>query len=147
MSIRIRGQEATIRLQIEGVPQQGSFLKTLDFELNPRQDIQETDFNGEPETDIDLMHHGYDYKFTSHVVDDITIRYLMDVTDRHALGLAPPRVTLSVVLAYREPGTRPRLIVLPNSIMKIGALGSPDRKQFVTHAFEGKCKRARFQNV
>lgn len=147
MSIRIRGQEATIRLQVEGRPQTGSFLKTLDFELTPRQDLQETDFNGEAETDIDLMHHGYDFKFTAHVVDDSTIAYLRDVADRHATGQAPPRVTLVVILAYREPGARPRSIVLPASVMKVGALGSPDRKQFITHAFEGKCKRANYQNV
>lgn len=145
--LRIRGKEATIRLQKDGQPLGGSFLKTKDFTLTPREDITEDDFLGEPETDFDIMHHGFDFNFTAHVVNRVGTEFLRDLVERDRNGLAFPRMTLVVILKYREPGVRAQSLVLPRVVMKMNELSFSDRKDYVTHAFEGKGKRISFQNV
>lgn len=144
---RIRGKEATIRLQIDAQPATGSFLKTKDFTLTPRQEVVETDFLGEPETDLDFMHHGYDFSFSAHVVDRQTIDFLQNIVDRDRSGLSYPRLTLNVVFAFRLAGIRAKALVLPKVIMKVNEIGFSDRKEYITQSFEGKGKKIIFRDA
>jgi hypothetical protein len=139
MSQRIRGQEATIQVVVDGDVKTGSFSKVSDFSLDPRTDIQETDFLGEIETDLDIQHHGYDFSFTLHEQDKKTHDLLFDIVTREQNRVRHPAVNIVVSFAYRA-GEPMSTIVLENCFMKMDTLSIGGRKEYITNKFSGKCK-------
>lgn len=145
--LRMRGKEGTCRLSLDGQPMVGSFLKLKDWSVTPREEVTEDDFTGEPETDIDFRHDGIDFKLTTHIVDQSGVNFLRDIALRDRTRLAYPRLTVVIIMAYREPNVSAQSIVLPRSIMKMNELSNGSGKDYMTTSFEGKCKRASFQNL
>ena len=60
MSLRTRGQEATLRVTVDGETQDGSWFKVKDFTATPREDIIEEDYLGELESDLDYAENDVD---------------------------------------------------------------------------------------
>ena len=60
MSQKMRGEEAVIKISVDGIQQSGTMIKVTDFTATPRTDINEDDYLGEAETDLDIQHHGWD---------------------------------------------------------------------------------------
>lgn len=147
MALRIRGLEASIRLQIDGQPQSGSFLKATDFTLTERGEITEDEFLGEPQTDLDYRNDGYDFSFNTHVVDRALFDFMTDIAARNRDGEAHPRITLVCLVKFREPGVRAMTLTLPSVFMRVTETGYSGRKEFITHAVEGKCKVVLQQNA
>lgn len=138
MSQRIRGQEATVQVIVNGDLKGGSFARVTDFNLTPRTEIMETDFLGETETDLDIAHHGYDFDFTIQEEDSKARDFLMDIVLAEQNHQAHPTVNVVVTFTYRT-GTS-STIVLQSCFMKLDALSIGGRKDFVTNKFSGKCK-------
>lgn len=141
MALRIRGQEATIRLSIDGQPQRrGSWVKVQNFTLTPRDEITEDDFLGEATSDLDYRFDGYDFSFETHVVERSIFEFMADIAQRHRDGSAHPRITMVVILKFKESGERPISITMPGIYMRVNESGFSNRKEFVTHSVEGKAK-------
>lgn len=137
-SQRIRGQEATIQIVVDGDVKSGSFAKIVDFNLDPRQDLTETDFVGEVEADLDIMHHGYDFSFTIQEQDHKTHDLLIDIVTREQNRVKHPAINVVVTFAYR--GTSAQTIVLESCFMKMDSLTIGGRKEYITNKLSGKCK-------
>lgn len=140
MSQRIRGQEATIQVIVDGDLQAGSFTKVVNFNLTPRTDLQDSAFLGETEDDIDINHHGFDFDFEIHHQDSKAFRLLQTIVGREQDHLAHPNVNVVVVIAYRSL-TEPALsFVLEKAFLKMDTYQFGGRKEYVQSKFSGKCK-------
>jgi hypothetical protein len=144
VSQRIRGQEATLRVAVDGVIQSGSMFKVKDFTVTPRQDIKETDFNGEDETDLDFQHHGFDLAWSVEILDTTTLDLLTKIVDRELNHENHPDITVTVIYAFREGAAvgGGRIVVYHgNLVLKQGEEGFAGRKEYVTVKYEAKCKK------
>jgi hypothetical protein len=140
MSQRIRGQEATVQIIVDGDVKKGTFTKVQSFNLTPRTDIVETPFLGEVEDDLDIQHHGYDFDFEAHQLDSKAYDYLQTVVSREQDRLPHPNVNVVVTMAFRSVSEPSRTFVLESCFMKMDSLGFGGRKDYVVAKFSGKCK-------
>ncbi len=101
MSQRLRGQEATLRVTVDGVGQDGSWFKVKDFTITPRTDITETPYVGEQEDDLDIQHHGLDISFSVDMQDRKTLDFLSTIIAREQDQLVHPVITINVIYAFR----------------------------------------------
>lgn len=147
MSARIRGQEATVRITVDGQVQRGSFFKVTDFEVTPRTDLTEEGYLGETEDDIDIQHHGFDFSFSVDNEDEGPLEFLSDIVEREADRQAHPSITVLVIYAYRKQGARNKVEVYHDCFMKLATQGFGGRKEYVKTSFEGKSKRRSLMNA
>jgi len=141
MSLRIRGQEVTMRVAVDGQIQEGSFFKASEFTLTERGDLLEEDFLGEVESDLDYQHHGYDLAFTVQIQDRKVIDFLQTITAREAAHTAHPNITITVIYAFRERGETAAIHVLQEVFLRPTEISFGGRKEYVSAPFEGKCKK------
>lgn len=141
MSLRQRGQEATIRLSVDGEIQEGSFFNVTDLEITPRTDLNEEDYIGELESDIDIQHHGFDGSFSVHDEDESVLNFLSLIINREQTRGRHPDITLTVIWAYRESGAADQAEVYHDVFMKVASRSVASRKEYVTSSFELKCKK------
>lgn len=141
MSARIRGQEVTIRVAVDGQVQLGSMVKVTEFTVSPRSDIMEESFLGELEDDLDFQHHGFDFSFTVQNEDALALEFLSNIVDREQNAALHPDVTITVIYNFREPGVQNRVEVYHDVFLRITEQGFSGRKEYVTTGFEGKCKK------
>lgn len=140
MSQRIRGQEATIQVIVDGNLQAGSFTKVMNFNLTPRTDLVDTPFLGEVEDDLDIQHHGYDFDFEIQHQDSKAYTLLQQIVQNEQQHLAHPNVNVVVTIAYRSL-TEPALtFVLEQCFIKLDNYTFGGRKEYVNSKFTGKCK-------
>lgn len=140
MSLRIRGQEVTLRVAVDGATQEGSMFKVTDFTTTPRTDLQEADYIGESETDIDIQHHGFDFSFSVDMQDGVTIDLLDDLANRNANAEVPQDITITVIYTMREPNTSGRIVAYHDCFLKIDEEGAPGRKERIKTKFTCKAK-------
>jgi hypothetical protein len=140
MSLRIRGQEVTLRVAIDGVVKEGSMFKVTDFTTTPRTDLQEADYIGESETDLDIQHHGFDFSFSVDMQDGVTIDLLDDIANRNANAETPQYVTVTVMYTMREANTSGRIVVYHDCFIKVDEEGAPGRKERIKTKFTCKAK-------
>jgi hypothetical protein len=141
MSSRIRGQEATIRVAVDGQIQAGSFFNVKDFSQTPRSDITEMDYLGQDETDLDFQHHGFDLSFSVDNEDSLTLEFLETIVTRERAHQRHPDITVMVIYAFRERGVRNKVDVFHDVFLKVGEVGAGGRKEYISTKFEGKAKR------
>src|SRR5690348_10524757 len=106
MSQKMRGQELTMRIAVDGIVQGGSMIKLTDFTATPRMDINEDDYLGEKETDLDVQYHGWDLGFSIDYEDSVAIELVEDIITRESNNEQHPRITITVIYTFREPGKR-----------------------------------------
>jgi hypothetical protein len=141
MSDRIRGQETSLQVIVDGALQQGSFSKVESFKWSPRQDLTDSDFLGETESEPDLIHHGHDFSFTIHERDNSAVaNVLMQVIQANVAGTALPVVNLVFIKRYRDPSIPVVTIIFQNCVIKFDSQDEANRKDYVKTAFSGKCR-------
>lgn len=136
----IRGSDTTIRVAVSGQPQRGTFLRPKSFTITPRTDLQEDDYVGEPLTELDIQHHGYDIAMSLDEDDASGITFMQNLEAREEAHQRPQEVTITVMTTYRDGRTRPRVEVFPEVMFKMGSRGHGGRKERVVSEWEGKCK-------
>lgn len=141
MSQRIRGQEQTIRIQIDGQVQAGSFFKLTEFTSTPRTDLVEESFLGELEDDIDIQHHGWDMSFTVQILDSLVLQFQQQIIEREQNALPHPDITLTVITRFRDPTIDNQVEVYHDVFLKVNETSMSGRKDYVTASFEAKAKR------
>ena len=141
MSLRIRGQEITVRITVDSILQEGSWFKVTEFTGTPRTDINEEDFLGETESDLDIQHHGFDLSFTLQMQDERVLEFLSTIIDREQNQEAHPDITMTVIYAFRETGAINKVEIYHDVFLKVNETGFSGRKEYVTSSFEGKAKK------
>ena len=140
MSQRIRGQEATVQIIVDGDLKGGSFAKVTNFNLNPRADLPETGFLGEIEDDIDIQIHGWDFDFETEQIDKKIADLRALIVDRERQRLPHPDINIVVTFKYRSLTEIPGVIVLEHCVVKPPGESVGGRKDYLKNKIEGKCK-------
>lgn len=139
MSLGIRGQEATIRLAVDGQIQDGSYFKVEECVVTPIQEFQETDFNGEDATDFDVLHHGFKFTFKVRIQDRKTLDYLSTLVARQKARQRPPNITMTITYAFRDANNAAAAEVLHQALV-IDTGRTMRRKEYIMQEFEGRAK-------
>jgi hypothetical protein len=141
MSLKSRGQEATLRLAVDGVVQEGSMFKVMDFTATPRTDLVEDDYLGEQETDLDIQHHGWDIGFSVNTIDSTALDLIDEIIAREQAHTAHPDITLTAIYTFRDPGTRGKIYIYHEIFLKADEEGFGSRKDRHKVKFSGKAKK------
>jgi hypothetical protein len=140
MSLRIRGQEQTLQVIIEGQDQAGTFINVRNWKATPRIDNVETDFVGQDESDLDQQYHGVDFEFTVQEEDGKARAFLADLIARQANRERPAKVTLIAHNEYRDTSEKNDNLHIYKALMKPDSFGSSGRKDYSEIPFSGKGK-------
>lgn len=141
MSARIRGEEVTLKVAVDGRVLEGSMLKVKDFKVTPRTDLNEEDYLGEQESDIDIQHHGFDLSWSVDQEDSVALDFFQDIIAREQAHTAHPDITITAIYVYRITGVRPKIVTFRGCYVKQNDDNAGGRKERVTASFEAKCKR------
>lgn len=141
MSLKMRGQEVTMRMTVDGVLQQGSMFKATDWMATPRTDLNEDDYLGEQETDLDIQHHGWDLSFSVHTTDATALDLIDEIIDREDQHVAHPDIKLTVVYLFREPNVPGKIYIYHEVFLKADEEGAGGRKEKHKVKFTGKAKK------
>lgn len=142
MADRIRGLETTVQVVVNGVLQAGSFAKCETFKWEPMQDLPETDFLGEAESDPDFRHDGYRFNFTINEKDNFAVdNVLVPLVSAHTSGLPLPDVTLVFIKKYRDPSIPVKTLVFQKVKLKMDSQDVSGRKDYVKTSFSGRCRK------
>src|SRR5262249_43235385 len=106
-------------------------------------DHKETDFLGEPETDLDIQHHGHDLTATLENLDSSLVDFLDELIDREENHEAPQDVQTQLLYAYREPGNPKKLVTYYNGQVKVDSEGFRGRKEYVETKISMKYQKRR----
>ena len=145
MSLKMRGQEVTIRVAVDGVIQTGSMFKATDWTATPRTDLKEDDYMGEQETDLDIQHNGWDMSFSVDTIDDAALNLIDLIIANEQQHIAHPDITFTVIYTFREPGTRGKIYIYHQVYMKADEEGAAGRKD--KHKVKFSCKAKKRQAV
>jgi hypothetical protein len=142
MSNRIRGQETTLQVVVNGQIQGRSFAKVENFKWSPRQDLSDSSFLGETEDEPDIMHHGYDFSFSIHEEDNSAVeQVLLQVVNTLTAGVQQPDITLTFIKRYRDPAMGTKTLVFPKCKLKLDSQEMGSRKDYLKSSFSGKCRQ------
>ncbi|HUS27608.1 MAG TPA: hypothetical protein VMZ53_03845 [Kofleriaceae bacterium] len=147
MSQKMRGQELTMRIAVDGVVQPGSMFKLTDFTATPRTEIVEDDYLGEKETDLDIQHHGWDGAFNVDYEDAQAILLCEDILGRESNNEQHPRITITVIYTFRDPTVRGKIAVYRDVFLKQDEESAGGRKEKVKGKFSFKCKSRVIMNA
>lgn len=137
---RIRGQEVTIRVTVDGQPQQGTWAKVKDFTVTPRTELVEEEYLGEQHTDLDKQHNGFDIAFSVDMQDRSLIDFLTQEISGEENQDALRSVTINVLYAFRD-GANPVGETYFDAVLKVADQSFGGRQEYVSYSIEGKAKR------
>ncbi len=141
MSLKMRGQEVTLRIAVDGVIQAGSMVKVVDFTATPRIDLKEDDYIGEQETDLDIQANGWDLGFSVDTIDAAALDLIDDIVLRERAHARHPDITITTTYTFREPNVRGRAYVYHGVFLKPDEEGASGRKEKHKVKFTAKAKR------
>jgi hypothetical protein len=140
MSMRVRGQECSLNIIVDGDMKGGSFVKVTNFNVTPETEIVNTDFIGEIESDLDIHHSGFAFDFEVEYQDSNPITVMELIVERERMRLPHPDINLVATFKYRSLAGIPGVIVLEHCFMKLDNITVGGRKDYVKSKFSGKCK-------
>lgn len=140
MSQRNRGSEITAQVIIDDDLKGGSWAKVLSWTISPRQEITETDFQGELESDLDFSHHGYDFDMEFQEVDRGLRDVLFDLVAREKARAAYPNIQITLTFKHRAGQDTSETLILENCKFKFDSISSASKKEFVNTKISGKFK-------
>jgi len=138
MSQRTRGSETTVQVLIDGDLKTGSWAKVLDWSIAPKQDVQETGFQGELEDDYDFSHHGYGFDMSLQELDKKLRDVLLDLVSREQARAAYPDIQIVITIKHRAGETE--TLVLENVVFKFDSIASAAKKDFIQTKISGSFK-------
>jgi len=142
---RIRGQEVTIRISVDGKPQEGTWARVKDFSVSERTELVEENYVGDQYTSLDRMRNGYDLSFTVDMQDRSVIDFIDSDINNEENQDALPAVTISVLYSFRD-GTSPVGEVYYDAVLKI-AEQSMTREEYVSYSIEAKAQRKKVLEI
>jgi hypothetical protein len=141
MSQRNRGSEITAQVIIDDDLKGGSWSKVLSWTISPRQDVGETDFQGELESDLDFSHHGYDFDMELQEIDGGLRDVLLDLVAREEARAAYPAIQISLTFKHRAGQSASETLILENCKLKFDSISSGSKKDYVSTKISGKFKK------
>lgn len=147
MALKTRGSSVTIKIAVDGTVQTGTMVKAKDFTATPRTTINEDDYLGELETDLDIQHHGWDVGFSVDTIDSAAIDYTQDLIRREQAHARPADITMTVIYTFTDPSVRGKVEIYHSGFVKQDEEAFGGRKEPVKAKFSGKFKRREVLNA
>lgn len=141
MSARIRGKEVTAKITIEGKLAEGTWTKLSNFTETPDQEIKKKPYLGEKQHDLDFQHRGWNLSFELDAEDANIMDFVQDCVERDEAGIAHPRITITVIYAFRKSGTPYKAKVYHDVFLKLDEDGASGQDEYVNQKFSGACKK------
>jgi hypothetical protein len=141
MSQRVRGSETTVQVIVDGDLKTGSWAKVLDWNIAPKQSIEETGFQGELEDDYDFSHHGYGFDISLQELDQKLRDVLLDLVAREEARAAYPDVQIVLTIKHRAGQSPTETLVWENVKFKFDSIGSGSKKDYVSTKISGSFKK------
>jgi hypothetical protein len=139
-NLSIRGQEATLRVAVDGEVQTGSFFNVNDLTVSERGELKEVAYLGELVDKVDYQHNGWDLSFSVNVQDDKALDFLTDIVDREHSAVNHPNITITVMYKFRD-GTATRVEVFYNCALRVNETSFGSRTDYIKTSFEAKAER------
>lgn len=136
----IRGQEATLRVAVDGEVKEGSFFNVNDLTITHRGELRDVDYLGEDVSKNDIQHSGFDLSFSVNEEDEKTLNYLQNIVERELNQQAHPVVTISVIFSYRN-STSTRVVVFYNVCLRMTDMSFGSRTDYIQTSFEAKAEQ------
>lgn len=138
---RTKGQDTSLVVVVDGQPQAGSFSKVEQFDWKPLDEIQNTDFLGESESDFDIQHDGYEVSFTIEELENGPVdNVLLPLVAKLKAGDTLPSVTLVFVKRFRDPSLPIKTLEFQSVKLILNSQSAAARKDYVKSSFTGRCK-------
>lgn len=141
MSQRTRGSETTVQVIVDGDLKGGSWAKVLDWNITPKQSVEETGFQGELEDDYDFQHHGYGFDMSLQELDQKLRDVLLDFVAREEARSAYPDVQIVLTIKHRAGQNPTETLVWENCVFKFDSIASAAKKDFVGTKISGSFKK------
>lgn len=138
--MRSRGQETTLLFVVDGVQLDGSFTKVRSWKITPRAELPESDFVGESESEVDFMHHGFDFSCEIDTLDAKALDLYDAIVAANAAGTPLPRIDITAITSFRNPAIKPRVDVCESTRLKLDGYEVGSRKDYVKSTLSGKFK-------
>lgn len=140
MSQRTRGSETTVQVIIDGDLKGGSWAKVLDWNITPKQSIEETGFQGELEDDYDFSHHGYGFDMSLQELDQKLRDVLLDFVNREKARSSYPDIQIVITIKHRAGQNPTETLVLEGVKFKFDSIASASKKDFINSKISGSFK-------
>lgn len=140
MSQRTRGSESTLQVIVDNDLKGGSWAKVLDWEITPRESVDETGFTGEQLDDTDFQHSGYDFSMTLEELDQKLRDVHIDMVAREQARQAYPDVVLVLTIKHRA-GVAPEVLVCEGAKFKFDSFAGSSKKDPIKTKISGKFKK------
>lgn len=140
MSQRTRGSETTVQVIIDGDLKGGSWAKVLDWNITPKQSVEETGFQGELEDDYDFSHHGYGFDMSLQELDQKLRDVLLDFVSREKARSAYPDIQIVITVKHRAGQNPTETLVLEGVKFKFDSIASASKKDFINSKISGSFK-------
>jgi len=137
---QLRGQEATIRVTVDGNALTGSWLKVKDFTVTPQTDIIKENYLGEYQPDGDRMHNGFDLSFSIDMRDREVMDFISRSIQEEENQLGCPNVTINVIYAFRD-GSDAVGETYFDVVMKVADQSFGGRTEYISYSIEAYAKR------
>lgn len=136
-----KGLHRTLGLVLDGVQQVGSFTKVNSFTATPDAEIKKSDHLGEAESEVDMMHHGWNFQFGIEEQDSAAARAYERIVAAASAGTALPRIDIIEIRAYVDPSLQVETFIYQECVLKLDSDESSGRKEYNKSMFSGACKR------
>jgi hypothetical protein len=136
-----KGLHRTLALVVDGVQQVGSFTKVVNFTATPDAEIKKSDHLGEPESEVDMMHHGWNFQFGIEEQDSAAAKVYESIANAATDGRTLPRVDLIEIRTYVDGSLPVETFLYQEAVMKMDSDESGGRKEYNKTMFSGACKR------
>lgn len=141
--ITIRGQEVSVTLVLDGVPQGGSFAKMEQFTATPNTELQANDYIGEVLQVPDKQHHGWDFNWTMREQDRRVLDAYQEILDAEEESRPQPVVHIVITTKYRSPEEPSTTIVIQDAVLKLDSYDIGGRAEYVKSTWSGKARKVR----
>jgi hypothetical protein len=140
MSQRNRGSEITAQVIVDGDLKGGSWAKVLEWTITPRQNVEETGFNGELEDDLDFSHHGYDMDMSFQEIDGQLRDVLFLLVAREKARGLYPDIQIMLTFKHRAGQDASETLVMTGVKFKFDSISGASKKDFINTKISGKFK-------
>jgi hypothetical protein len=139
--LRVKGENTSLVVVVDGAPQAGSFKKVEQLNWKPLQEIQDSNFLGESESDFDIQHDGFEVNFTIHEQENLAVESVL-IPSVNALkaGDTLPSVTLVFIKSYRDPSLPVKTLTFQTVKLIMTGQDAGDRKGYIKSTFTGRCR-------
>jgi hypothetical protein len=127
----------------------GSFVQCESFEYTPDAEISKVSILGEPVSERDITHDGYNFSFSCFEQGGTPspAEVYQEIAAREEARQQPHNWTIVLTLRYRSPTQPARKITVESGVMKMDSHPVSGKAEYVKSTWSGGCKRVSVRKI